>query len=90
MRAPAIKIEYVLTLKMNQSVSQNIRYIYTTIKILLGPSKYGGSGYVPAVPAPKLGSAPTWVLGLTLIGQDFGIMKRATKHSPPIPSRLSY
>ena len=28
---------YVLTLKMNQSLSQNIRHINTTLKILWGP-----------------------------------------------------
>ena len=46
---------YVLTLKMNQSLSQNIRHINTTIKILWGPPKCGGPGHVPAVPASKCG-----------------------------------
>ena len=46
---------YVLTLKMNQSVSQNIRHINTTIKILWGPPKCGGPGHVPPVPPPKSG-----------------------------------
>ena len=58
MRAPAIKVEYVLTLKMNQSVSPNIRYIYTSIRILMEPPKCGGPWHVPAVPAPKSGPAP--------------------------------
>ena len=43
---------YVLTLKMNQSLSQNIRHINTTIKILWGPPKCGGPGHVPPVPHP--------------------------------------
>ena len=48
---------YVLTLKMNQSLSQNIRHINTTIKILWGPPKCGGPGHVPPVPPPKSGPA---------------------------------
>ena len=46
---------YVLMLKMNQSLSQNIRHINTTIKILWGPPKCGGPGHVPPVPPPKSG-----------------------------------
>ena len=48
---------YVLTLKMNQSVSQNIRDINTNIKILWGPPKCGGPGHVTPVPTSKLDPA---------------------------------
>ena len=50
MRAPAIKVEYVLILIINQSVSPNIRYIYTSIRILMEPPKCGGLGTCPRCP----------------------------------------
>ena len=46
---------YVFTLRMNLSVSQNIRPINTSIKILWGPPKCGGPGHLPPVPTPKSG-----------------------------------
>ena len=38
---------------MNQSLSQNIRHINTTIKILWGPPKCGGPGPRPTRPTLK-------------------------------------